>query len=167
MIKILETHEFEAAGWAVHRWRYSNGEEVTVLQREPFRFSWFATRLVTYAFLIPRGVETFSEVADDYASLREFAGENKRTLIPFALQCGYAILPIYIYDSFPEQVIEDVRNTYKKRWCVFHAPSLLETESGHLHTLEAKSFWGCIYRKYIQSTIGEIVNMVFENESTA
>ena len=48
IMKIPETHEFEATGWIVHRWRYKNGEDVTVLQREPFRISWFATRLVTY-----------------------------------------------------------------------------------------------------------------------
>ena len=165
MMKVPERDEFEAAGWTVHRWRYKNDKEVTVLQREPFRISWFATRLVTYVFLIPREVEAFSEIVDDYASLRKFAGKNKRTLIPFTLQCGYAILPIYISDSFPQQVIEDVRTTYKKRWCVFYAPSLLETETGRLHTLKAKSFWGCAYRKYIQSTIGEIVGMVSKSQS--
>ena len=148
MIKIPEKHEFETAGWIVHRWCYKNSKEITVLQREPFRFSWIATQLVTYVYLIPCGVRAFSEVTDDYASLRKFAGDNKRTLLPFTLQCGYAILPIYISDSFPDQVIEDVRTTYKKRWCVAHAPSLLETETGRLHTLQAKSFWGCVYRKF-------------------
>ena len=160
MIKIPETHEFEAAGWIVHRWRYKNDEDVTVLQRESFRISWFATKLVTYVFLIPRGVGSFSEVVDDYASLRKFAGKNKRTLLPFTLQCGYAILPIYISNSFPHQVIQDVRTTCKKRWCVLHVPSLLEIETGSLHTLEAKSFWGSVYRDYIKITISEIANMV-------
>ena len=160
MVNIPETQEFEAAGWIVHCWRYKNGEEIVVLQREPFRLSWIATQLVTYVFLIPHGVEEFSEIANDYSLLRKFAGENKRTLLPFTLQCGYAILPIYISDSFPHQVIKDVRTTYKKRFCVFHAPSLLETKTGLLHTLEAKSLWGCIYRKYIESTACEIANMV-------
>lgn len=166
MLNIPETHEFEAADWIVHRWQYKNGEEVMVLQREPFRISWFATQLVTYVYLLPRKVDTFSEIVADYAMLRKFAGENKRTLIPFTLQCGYAILPIYINESFPQHVIEDVRSTYKKRWCVFHAPSLLETGTGQLHTLQAKSFWGCIYRKYIQSTVGEIAGIVNGNKTT-
>ena len=167
MIKIPEADEFEEAGWIVHRWQYKNGKEVIVLQREPFRISWIATQLVTYVYLIPCGVMAFSEITDNYASLRKFAGENKRTLLPFTLQCGYAILPIYIHESFPQQVIEDVRTTYKKRWCVLHTPALLETETGSLHTLQAKSFWGCIYRKYIQSTISEIADMVVVDQNTA
>jgi len=101
MTEIPEADKFEAAGWIVHRWQYPNDTEVMVLQREPFRVSWIATQLVTYVYLIPRGVAAYSEIIDDYASLREFAGENKRTFLPFWLQCGYAVLPIYIHASFP------------------------------------------------------------------
>jgi len=45
--------------------------------------------------------------------------------------------------------------TYKKRWCVIHVPSLLEADTGRLHTLEAKSFWGCVYRDFINATVAD------------
>jgi len=41
---------------------------------------------------------------------------------------------------------------------VFHVPSILDSATGQLHTLEAKSFWGCIYRKYINATVADVAN---------
>ena len=167
MIRIPDSSVFESAGWVVHPWRDMKGQDVTVLHREPFRVSWFATRLVTYVFLIPRDVDNYADIIDEYASFRKFAGENKRTLLPFGIQCGYAILPVYMEDSFPNQLVEDVRSIYKKRWCVLYLPSLLETQTARLHTLEAKSFWGCIYRNYLRATLGEVVNLLLESRSAA
>jgi hypothetical protein len=143
---------FESAGWTVHSWPQSD-QNVTVLHREPFRLSWLATQLVTYIYIINRVPDTYQSVLDDYASLRRFAKQHKQTLLPFGFQCGYALLPLYVGQAFPEPLIRDIQQTFKARWCVMHVPSLLESNSGRLHTLEAKSFWGCIYRKFITSAV--------------
>ncbi len=153
-------HVFETAGYQVHHWAGLGERDVVVLHKEPFRFAWFATKLVTYVFLIRRSVETVQQIRDDYPALRAFAGEHKRTLLPFAFQCGYALLPVYVSETFPDALTEAIRSTYKKRWCVFHVPSLLEVGTGRLHSLERKSFWGCVYRRYIQATVDEVANVV-------
>ena len=156
---MIPEREYGERGWIVHRWNYKN-DEITVLQREPFRLSWFATQLVTFVFLIPYGVEDFSEIANDYSLFRKFSGKNKRSQVPFLLQCGYAILPIYISGSFSSQVIENVQTTEEIKLGVFYNPSLLETQTGHLYTLKRKSTYGCVYRNYMHSTICEIANLV-------
>ncbi|MCA9005687.1 MAG: hypothetical protein KDA70_10490 [Planctomycetaceae bacterium] len=158
----IATTVFRNKGWQVHSWNYAD-QEVQVLHQEPFRLTWFATQLVTYVFIIERTPENYQSILDDYAALREFAGQHKNTVLPFGIQCGYALLPIYVGGSFSEELIIDVQNTYRKRWCVFHAPALLEQDTGKLHKLEAKSFWGCVYRDYIESVINETALVLNEN----
>jgi hypothetical protein len=159
------THElpdqaFETAGYWVHHWAGLGENDIRVLHKEPFRFTWLATRLVTFVFLIQRPIEDFSEALDDYPLLREFAGEHKRTSLPCGFQCGYALLPIYIARAFPEGLIEETRSTYKKRWCVFHIPSLLNADTGRLVTLDGHYLWGLIYRHYLRATVDEVAHMV-------
>lgn len=146
---------FESKGWLVHSWAYGD-QNVTVLHREPFRLAWFATQLITFVYIIRRAPDDYQSILDDYSELRKFASDNKRTLLPFAFQCGYALLPIYVGESFSESLLANIRSTYKKRWCVVHVPSLLESDTGHLHTLEAKSFWGCVYRNFIGETVADV-----------
>jgi hypothetical protein len=157
----LPDQVFKAAGYQVHHWTGLGDSDITVLHKEPFRFAWFATQVITFVFLIRRPVETFSQALDDYPALRKFAGEHKRTFLPFGIQCGYALLPIYIAQIFPESLIESIRSTYKKRWCVFHTPSLLSMSTGRVVTLDRHYLWGCIYRDYIRATVHEAANMVF------
>ena len=147
--------EFESQGWWVHTWNNA-GQEVTVLQAEPFRMEWVATQLVTYVFLIRRKPVDYQSIANDYPALRRFASEHKRTILPFSIQCGYALLPIYVADSYSDALVEDVATIYRKRWCVMHVPTLVESNGGRVHTLTAESLWGCIYRKYIASTIHQV-----------
>jgi hypothetical protein len=64
---------FERAGYQIHHWAGPGGGDVLVLQKEPFRFSWLATRLVTFVFLIRQRVETYPQVLHDYPALRKFA----------------------------------------------------------------------------------------------
>jgi hypothetical protein len=52
---------------------------------------------------------------------------------------------------------------FKKRWCVAHVPSLLDISSGELATLTKTSFWGCVYRNYIASTITEVASILLAN----
>ncbi len=151
--------EFNMAHWWVHSWSL-NGDPVTVLHREPFRLKWFATQLVTFVFVINHKPEDITSIDADYAVMRKFASQHKRTWIPFALQCGYALLPIYIGESFSDSLIDQIQNRFKKRWCVFHVPSLLDSSTGTIHTLDHKSFWGCVYRKYVQSTVVQVADAV-------
>ncbi len=146
--------DFESQGWTVHAWNYAN-QHVTVLQREPFRMKWIATKLVTYVFLIHRTPKDYLSVLSDYPALRQFAGDHKQTWLPFGVQCGYALLPIYIGRGFPEYLIGDIRTTYRKRWCVLHVPSLFDLDSGQAFTLQAKSLWGCVYRNFIEDSIAQ------------
>lgn len=145
---------FESKGWSVHSWPYAD-QNVTVLQREPFRLTWFATKLVTFVYIIRRRPDDYQSILDDYTALRRFASDHKRTLLPIGIQCGYALLPLYIGQSFSESLLTDIRSTYKKRWCIFHVPSLLEAGTGRLHTLEAKLWWGCAYRDFINATVAD------------
>lgn len=156
----LSDQVFKTAGYQVHQWAGLGEGDITVLHKEPFRFTWFATKLVTFVFLIRRPIETLSQAQEDYPSLRKFAGEHKRTFLPFGIQCGYALLPIYIAQTFPEALIEEVRSTYRKRWCVFHTPSLLNISTGRVVTLEHPYLWGRIYRDYLRATIDEIADRV-------
>ena len=155
---------FETAGYRVHHWVGLGDGDITVLHREPFRFAWLGTQVVTFVFLICRPVESFSQMLDDYPALRKFAGEHKQTWLPFGFQCGYALLPIYMAQAFPEALIESTRSTYKKRWCVFHTPSLLNMSTGRVVTLDRPYFWGCLYRDYTRTTIHEVGNMVFRRK---
>jgi hypothetical protein len=151
---------FKSAGYQVHHWAGLGESSITVLQKEPFRLSWLATQLVTFVFLIRRPVEAFAQVLDDYPALRSFAGEHQRTFLPVGIQCGYALLPIYMAHTFPEALIESTRSTYKKRWCVFYIPSLFNLTTQRVIALERRYFWGCIYRGYIGATIQEAANMI-------
>ncbi|MCZ6834855.1 MAG: hypothetical protein O7G85_03700 [Planctomycetota bacterium] len=153
---MIDAHpaKFESMGWTVHTWAHA-GQDVTVLQREPFRLKWFATQLVTFIFVIRRTPENYQSVLDDYSALRGFAKEHKKTPLPIAFQCGYALLPIYIGNSFSESLLSDIRSTFVKHWCVFHVPSLLDSGTGQLHALEKKFLWGGIYRSFITSTVAK------------
>ncbi|MDB2526659.1 hypothetical protein N9X53_08225 [Mariniblastus sp.] len=141
--------------WSVQSWDL-RGHPTTVLQLEPFRLSWIATRLVTFVHVIRRTPDDYQSVLDDYNALRKYAGKHKRSFLPFAFQCAYALLPIYVGRQFSESLIADIHNQYKKRWCILHVPSLFDTDTAELHTLKAKSYWGCIYRPFIDETIAEI-----------
>lgn len=145
---------FEARGWRVHTWA-RDGREDLVLQREPFRLRWFATQLVTFVYVARRAPGSWDEVQRDYAPFRKFAGDHKRTILPLGIQCGYALLPVYVADAFPDALCADVRSRFVKRWCVMHVPSLLESGTGRLHTLDTGSIWGALYRGYVRDTIAE------------
>ena len=151
----IDDARFNPADWWSHSWSI-DGTPVTVLQREPFRLRWIATKLVTFAFVIHRSPEDIESIDTDYEAMRWFASRNKRTWLPLGVQCGYALLPIYIGESFDDSLIHEVESRFKKRWCVFHVPSLLDSSSGTLHTLRNKSFWGCIYRGYIRKTVAQV-----------
>lgn len=149
------TADFDAADWRSHSWSMGD-TPVSVLHREPFRLSWFATQLVTFAFVIHRRPENIESIDADYDAIRHFASRHKRTWLPLAFQCGYALLPIYIGESFDDSLIHEVENRFKKRWCVFHVPSLLDSRTGAVHTLDHKSLWGCIYRDYVHKTVAQV-----------
>ena len=163
----VQTEHFQSKGWSVHSWQSMTGSNATVLQREPFRLSWFATQLVTFVYIINRVPADYQDILDDYDALRTFAGKNKRTFLPFAIQCGYALLPIYIGTTFTDKLVADVRMTYKKRWCVIHVPSLLESETGKLHSLEVESYWGCVYRDFIRVTLADVASVLTSYNNAA
>jgi hypothetical protein len=106
-----------------------------------------------FVYIIRRTPRDYQSVLDDYTALRSFAGTHKQTILPFGLQCGYALLPLYVGQDFSEQLIAEVRTTYTKRWCVLHIPSLLGSNTGRLHTLKTRSVWGCVYRNFIDATV--------------
>jgi len=143
----------------VHDWRHA-GQEITVLHREPFHLRWFATQLVTYVFLIRQTPEDYQSVLDDYAALREFADNFKQSWLPFGLQCGFALLPIYMGQDFSLSLVTEIHRNFRKRFCVVHVPSLFDVEAGQLDTLMTNSFWGCVYRPYIRATIDETVKLL-------
>jgi hypothetical protein len=151
---------FTDMGFAVHHWNSSQIGHVTVLQREPFRLSWAATKVVTFVFLIGSRLAAYSEIDEHYPHLIEFAKDHKRTILPRGLQCGYALLPIYIAESFDVMLQDRIRTDFKKRWCIFHVPSLFETDAGNTVTLRHESFWGVMYREYVRTTILDVTNAV-------
>ena len=153
---------FVDMGFTVHHWDDTQLGHVTALQKEPFRLRWYATQLVTFVFIIDSQITTYSEIEELYSHLLEFAKKHKRTLLPRGLQCGYALLPIYIADRFESSVRDRVRTTFKKRWCVFHVPSLYEIATGDTVTLEDGSrWWGKLYWKYIRTTIRDVTDSIF------
>jgi hypothetical protein len=147
------------AQWWTHSWSL-NDDPVTVLHREPFRLKWLATKLVTFVFVINRTPSDIASIDADYAAMRIFASQHKRTWIPFTIQCGYALLPIYVGKSFSNTLIHEIHSRFKKRWCVFHLPSLLDSDNGTVHTLQHNSFWGCVYRDYIHATVYQVADAV-------
>ena len=161
--ELIGDNGFRSADWWIHSWTF-NGTPVRILHREPFRLTWVATQLVTYVFIINRRPENYESIDADYEAMRAFASQHKRTWLPFAFQCGYALLPIYVGESFNDLLVRHVENRFKKRWCVFHVPSLLDSSTGHVHTLHRKSFWGCIYRDYIRTTVIQVASAVQTGE---
>ncbi len=131
-----------------------------MLHREPFRLRWCATQLVTYLFLIRKTPDDYQSVLDDYGDLRAFADNFKQTWLPLGFQCGFALLPIYMGQRFSPPLVTEIRRNFRKRWCVFHVPSLFDVETGELDTLEANSFWGSVYRPYIRDTIADTVKLL-------
>ena len=154
-----DTTQLDLSKWWSHSWDL-NGQPMRVLQQEPFRLRWFATQLVTFVFIIQRTPEDIQSVDADYKSMRQFAGQHKKTWLPFSMHCGYALLPIYVGNSFSDSLIHEIRNRFRKRWCVFHVPSLLNSETGDLHTLEHNSFWGCMYREFVHTSIIQVAHAV-------
>ena len=167
MTNELPDQVFKTAGYRVHHWASLGDHDITVLHKEPFRFTWLATQVVTFVFLIRRPVESFPQVLSDYPALRRFAGEHKQTFLPFGIQCGYALLPIYMAEAFPDALVESIRSTYRKRWCVFHMPSLLNTNTGRVVTLDRQYFWGRLYRDYVRTTVHEAASMVFSQNDAS
>jgi hypothetical protein len=158
-IKRTLDSEYSRLGYDIHHWQHGDAD-ILVLQKEPFRIQWFATQLVTFVFLIPRTVERYDDILDDYRSLRGYAGEHKRTWLPMGIQCGYALLPVYLGAGFSDSLKAATRSTFKKHWCVSHVPSLWDLNAREVTTLAAKSFWGCIYRPFISKTISEVVGVI-------
>jgi hypothetical protein len=158
-VKQTPDSEYVRLGYEVHDWRHGDAN-VLVLQKEPFRIQWIASQLVTFVFLIPRNVQSYDEIIDDYRSLREYAGDHKRTWLPMGFQCGYALLPIYLGVRFNDALRASIRSTFKKRWCVFHVPSIFDLESRELTTLAANSVWGCIYRPFVTKTVAEVAGVL-------
>ena len=152
---------FADMGFTVHHWDNSQLGHVTVLQKEPFRLRWGASQLVTFVFIIDSKIATYSEIEELYSHLLDFAKKHKRTLLPRGLQCGYALLPIYIADRFESSLRDRIRTEFKKRWCVFHLASLYEIATGDTVTLQHGSFWGWIYRDYIRTTIRDVTDSMF------
>ena len=148
-------NELNLDGWQRHDWEFHN-QIVTVLQREPFRWSWFATKLVTCVFVIHDTPDSYASILDDYNPLHAFSRDHKKTRIPFSLQAGFAILPIYVGKGFSEELISQIKTKHKKRWCVMHIPSLFDTETNTCHTLCTNSFWGCVYRDFISDVIHRV-----------
>ena len=145
-------HELTLDGWQRYGWRFRN-QDVTVLQTEPFRWSWFATKLVTYVFVVPKTPESYASISNDYDAFLEFARDYRKTRIPFSLQSGFAILPIYVGNDFDTELISQVESTYRKRWCVMHIPSLYDKQTNTCHTLDVRYFWGCVYRDFVSDAI--------------
>lgn len=151
--------ELAALGFNVSRFE----EDSLVLQREPFRLSWMLTQLVTFVFLIPKQVTSWEEMIADFEKLKKFAKRHKKTFLPMGLQCGYALLPIYIGTGFSDQLKETVRTKYTKRWCMFHLPSLLDIPTGECTTLAPNYIWGALYRGYIHETVTSVAEVVTKN----
>ncbi len=148
--------DFAALGFEVLRF----GDASLALRREPFRASWVFTQLVTFVFVIRKQVTSWDELAADYDGQLAFAARNKKTFLPRGLQCGYALLPVYVGTGFPVELEEAVRTRFEKRWCVMHVPSLLDVATGKCSTLSSKHIWGAIYRGYVQDTIKSVAELV-------
>lgn len=148
----------ELGGWRRYEWN-----DTAVFHREPFRWRWGATQLVTFAFVIPRQPDNIKEIDADYDSLRRFAVTHKQTWLPIGFQCGYALLPIYLGTEFQPELIRKIENRFVKHWCVMHSPSLYDTSSGHLYSLNRRSLWGSLYRRYMTSCVQEISEQLRKN----
>ena len=146
-------------GWQRHDWNLGN-RSVTVSQCEPFRWSWLATKLVTYVFVVQDAPDSYASLLDDYDALRGFARDHKKTRIPFSLQAGFALLPIYVGDNFDLELVSQIESTYKKRWCVMHIPSIFDTQTNTCHTLGVNFFWGCVYRDFVPDTIRRVAQQL-------
>ena len=148
-------HELKLDRWQRHDWQLRH-QNVTVLHSEPFRWSWFATTLVTYVFVIHETPDSYASLMNDYTSLRDFARNHKQTRLPFSLQSGLAILPIYIGDDFDADLIKHVESTYRKRWCVIHIPSLYDRQTNAFYTLDDNYLWGGAYRDFVSAAIHRV-----------
>src|SRR5436190_23488313 len=151
---------FQSMGFQVHHWAMHDGDDVVVLQKEPLRMEWYFTQVVTFLFLIRRHVDAIDELDHDFAPLLAFAKAHKRTWLPRGLQCGYALLPVYVGTDFNDDLKRRVRALPKKRWCLFHAPSLFDVETMRLTTVTGLSLWGRVYADYIYRTIGEATQVL-------
>jgi hypothetical protein len=147
----------------LYEWKHRD-VDVLVLHKEPVRIRWMATKLLTFIFLIPRNIWSYAQILEDYGYLLEFARNHKRSWLPLGFHCGYALLPIYIGSAFDKSLKEINRFKFKKHWCIFHVPSLLDMKSRELVSLTTPPFAGDLfYFPFISQTIFEVAEMVFRN----
>ena len=148
----------------LNRWRHYDWNlrkrNVTVLHSEPFRSSWYATKLVSFAFVIDDTPDSYESVMDDYVALRSFASNHKKTRLPISFGAGFALLPIYVGAGFNSELVSKIKSTYKKRWCSLHVPTLYDIRTSECHTPVRNSVWGCIYREFISDTIRSIAEQL-------
>jgi len=140
-------------GFVRKDWACKELGNVVVFHNEVFRMNWFATKLVTFVFIINGTPTDYAQIESNYDFLSAYARSNKNSIIPRGLNLGYALLPIYCGTNFDESLIRDVKSKYLKKWCMFHIPSLFDMDDQHLITMEAKMIWGRIYQSFIQETI--------------
>lgn len=127
-----------------------------VLHREPFRLSWIATQMVTFAFVIDYTPDDYDELLRDYDDFRKFASRHKKTFLPIGFQCGYCLLPIYVGHGFSQLLIGSIRSKrhYRSLSCTVFQPSLFDVQSHLLHTQELS--YGIVYRRFVSETITQI-----------
>lgn len=147
--------DFDRSQWWFHTWN-RDGQKIQVLHREPFRWRWLGTQMVTFVFLVDRAPESLETVVSDFESMHQFASQQKKTWLPFGFQCGFALLPIYIGEAFPDALVEEIRGCNRSSYCVLRIASLLDLQSGTVHTLEQRFLWGCVYRSYLLATIQHV-----------
>ncbi len=140
-------------GFVRKGWDCKELGNVVVFHNEIFSMKWFATKLVTFVFIINSTPTDYVQIEANYDLLSAYARSNKNSIIPRGLNLGYALLPIYCGTNFNESLIQDVKSKYLKKWCMFHIPSLFDMGDQHLITMRTTMNWGRIYQSFIQETI--------------
>jgi hypothetical protein len=147
---------FEPMGFEVTDWQHPELGLVRVLHREPFRMRWFATKLVTFAFLAQWRPPDCGWLFDAIESYREYVRTHKRTRLWLGVQCAHLMLPFYVSTGFAAELQGAVRTQPTVMRAEFHVPTLVDTAEAKVVTLESYPAWGTAYHDYMRQTVADI-----------
>jgi hypothetical protein len=148
----LETLGFKHAGEAVLA-----GQACPVYRKSEFRWSWFATRLHTFVFVL----ELPQAITDDQAKAiaeagRDYAVRNKGGLIR-GLQTGSTAVPVLLMDGVHEQVAQWAAAPQRLRFAVGLFPIVADYDRSRVAYRVKPQKWGRVYEAFLRQLAAQLV----------
>ena len=138
-----------------------SAEQVPVDPTNPTFFErWVSgTYLVSGVFPMERNKLTVQEMKSDIPLLYSSLKLNKKARWPKGI-CGYYVIPLYIADSFDNDVVNWVHTLHKYRWAIWHEPVLYCKVDNTAHHRNDYGLYGRNFRPDLFSILRKALTAV-------